>query len=303
MLMAIMLGIAVFLLFLPACFVAGTGRNEHTVLVERIEIEQQDHYKASFMKKRPHWPGLSRLRHDQALAQRLSEYLGLDRRKLAASLTRLRWEISLEEIILARIAACCFLLAALVYAVLVVRTSGGIQMVQLTPVLLASLLFFLPTFLLESADKRAIEEIREQVPILFGIVLALVEAGLPIHTAIRSAARRYDGRLGRELALLEVEEKRYGNWRKALEEMAYRWEVDALVSIALEINGALTKGVSIAGPLATQVEELLKQQEDEAADRVNRLSVRLLPLLILFMGVPLLFLVIGPAFIGIGRAL
>jgi tight adherence protein C len=302
MLMSIALGVAVFLMVLPACFAAGLGGTDRAALFGRIDVEQHDRFEASFVKKRRHWPGLARLRNDQALVQKLAGYVGLDVPKTAAMLARLHLDISVEEILLARIAAGCLLGVAVLCTLLFVRLSGGIT-IQLAPVLIALALFLLPTVLLEKADKRAVDEIRRQVPVFFGIVVALVEAGLPIHTAIRSAARRYEGRLGREMALLEVEERKYGNWRKALEELAFRWEVDGLVSIALEINGALTKGVSIAGPLATQVEELLKQLEDEAADRMNRLSVRLLPLLIVFMGVPLLFLVIGPAFIGIGKAL
>lgn len=126
---------------------------------------------------------------------------------------------------------------------------------------------------------------------------------MPIQAAVKQTARRFDARLGHELARLEVEEKRYGTWRKALEEFAFRWEVDALTAIALEINEAISKGVSIANMLAVQVEEQVRQQEDEASAHMNRLNIRLLPFVILLMGVPLFFLVMGPALMGIGDRL
>ena len=142
---------------------------------------------------------------------------------------------------MAKLAGGVALVLALGISTVLVRSNGGLGAGQLSPVAIALLFFLLPTWILDKADKQAKEEMRRQVPIFFGIVQALVEAGLPVHTAVRSTARRFDGRLGQELAQLEVEEKRYGNWRKALEEMAYRWEIESLVSIVLEINGGNDK--------------------------------------------------------------
>ncbi len=301
MAVSILIGIAIFIYMFPSCL--SERKHGHTALFGRIEVEQQEHYHATFQRKERKWPGINRLQQDDELTRKLSAYVGLDPDKTADILMRLRWSVTKEEILLAKLVGGVALILSLGISIILVRSNGGLGASELSPVCIAALFFLLPTWILDTADKQAKEEIRRQVPIFFGIVQALVEAGLPVHTAVRASARRFDGRLGYELAQLEVEEKRYGNWRKALEEMAYRWEIDSLVSIVLEINGAMTKGVSIAAALATQVEELLKQQEDEAADRMNRMSVRLLPLLILFMGVPLLFLVLGPAFIGMKQAL
>jgi len=298
--MSIMVAAAILLYLYPSFLSA--KNNGQTALFGRIEVEQQGYYQHAFQKKERNWPGLKKLQQDAALSKKLAAYVGMDLVKTAEMLQRLRWSISVEELLLAKLVGGIVLFLALALSMGIIHSDGGLGVKQLSPVGIAVVLFLLPTWLIESADKQAKEEIRQQVPIFFGIVQALVEAGLPIHTAVRSSARRFGGRLGQELVQLEVEEKRYGNWRKALEEMAYRWEIESLVSIVLEINGAMTKGVSIAAALATQVEELLKQQEDEAADRMNRMSVRLLPLLIVFMGVPLLFLVLGPAFIGMKDA-
>ncbi|HZG16178.1 MAG TPA: type II secretion system F family protein [Candidatus Bathyarchaeia archaeon] len=300
MVISIMAAAAVLLYLYPSFL--SVKNNGQAALFGRIEVEQQGHYQLAFQKKERNWPGLKKLQQDSALSKKLASYVGMDLVKTAEMLQRLRWSISVEELLLAKLVGGIVLFLALALSMVIIHSDGGLGVKQLSPVGIAVVLFLLPTWLIESADKQAKEEIRQQVPLFFGIVQALVEAGLPVHTAVRSSARRFGGRLGQELMQLEVEEKRYGNWRKALEEMAYRWEIESLVSIVLEINGAMTKGVSIAAALATQVEELLKQQEDEAADRMNRMSVRLLPLLIVFMGVPLLFLVLGPAFIGMRDA-
>ncbi|MGE5702082.1 MAG: type II secretion system F family protein [Clostridia bacterium] len=295
------LGIALLLLFLPAAFRPGGGKQSG--LHDRIEVEQQAQFRSSFEGNRRQLPGLDRLRSNPELVQRLSRYVGLDSRQIKARLERLRWDATLEEVLLAKLVCAGFLAASLLYLHTMIRTGQEVGMIQLLPVIAAAAAFLFPTQLIEWADKRAKQEIQQQIPIFFGIVQALVEAGMPVHSAVKATARRYPSRLGKELAWLEVEEKQYGNWRKALEAMAYRWEIEGLITIALEINEAMTKGVSIARLLAEQVEEQLKQQEDEAAATMNRLQVRLLPLLIVFMGLPLMFLVMGPAFIGIGKSL
>jgi tight adherence protein C len=290
--MCIVAGLAVFLGGLPGCF--SPLKADVSSLHERIDTEQQSLLDLSFQQKRRVWTW----EKNETFMQRLCQWTGVDRKKAKDVLFRLRWNISLAEVLLAKMAGATLLLAALCFLLFQLCSGQEIRIRGIVPVLLALIVFLLPSILLDWADKRVKSEIREQVPIFFGIVQALVEAGMPIQSAVKNTARRFNGRLGWELARLEVEEKRFGNWRKALEEMAYRWEVDALISIAMEINEAITKGVSIAGMLAAQVEEQLRQQEDEASANMNRLHIRLLPFVILLMGVPLLFLVMGPAFMG-----
>lgn len=297
MIVSLLLGLAVFCYLLPACFLAkGSRQNE---LFGRIEIEQHARFQTSFGPVTRKWPGLKQLQENQELSLRLSRLLGLDRGKTAMILERLRWNLSMEEILLAKLLASVCLLVSLGFILFQTQMGKSVSILECSPILFAMFAFLFPTMLLDWADRRAKDEIRQQVPVFFSIVQALVEAGMPVHAAVKTTARRFDARLGHELCRLEVEEKRYGNWRKALEEMAYRWDVDALISVSMEIAEAMKKGVSIAGMLAVQIEEQLKQQEDEAAAYMNRLNVRLLPFVILFMGVPLLFLVMGPAFMGI----
>lgn len=297
MILSIIIGIAVLLYFLPACL--AVRGEEPTALFERIQVEQHSLFQSAFQRHTRSWQVLKRLQANEQLSVPLSQLLGVDRHKTGLILSRLRWNITIEEILLIKLTAGLGLLLSVCYVVWRAASGERIETPQLLPALLALVAFLFPTMLLDWQDRKAKNEVREQVPVFFSIVQALIEAGMPVHIAVRTTAKRFDGRLGRELAWLEVEEKRYGNWRKALEEMAYRWDVDALISIALEINEALKKGVSIAGMLAIQIEEQLKQQEDEASAHMNRLNIRLMPFVIVFMGVPLLFLVMGPAFLGI----
>jgi len=296
MVVSILLGVSALLFLLPSCVnTLPTGRFG---LMGRIEVEQYQQFTKSFGRKRT-WNILYYLEMNTTFAQKIARNIGFDWVRIARSLRRLRWNITVEEVLLAKLAGVVLLgVGFLVYMWLMLQ-GASISMLEFTPFYLAVAAFLFPTQLVEWADKRAKAEIFNQLPIFFSIVQALVEAGMPVHTAIRAASKRYEERLGFELAQLEVEEKNYGNWRKALEEMAYRWDVDAFISIVSEINEALTKGISIAGLLQTQVEEMVRIMEDQASDYVNRLSVRLLPFLIVFMGVPLLFLVLGPSFINI----
>ncbi|GAA4721541.1 type II secretion system F family protein [Brevibacillus fulvus] len=295
MIISLLTGIAILLYLLPGCFVARMA----TDLTKRLEVERYRQYKQTFVGRARNWPGVNRLQENPRLTNRLVQWFGIDRQKIMEIISRLQWGVTLEEVILAKLVTGSCLLLSLMFMIGQLYRGAEFAYTQLIPAVLSLVAFFLPTQLLVWADERAKAEIRQQVPVFFSIVQSLVQSGMPVHQAVKTVARRFEGRLGKELRHLELAEKSYGNWRMALEELAYRWDVDSFVSIAMEISEALKKGVSIAPMLALQIEEQLKQQEDEAATYVNRLSIRLLPFVIIFMGIPLLFLVMGPAFIGI----
>lgn|GEM_PF-613811 len=298
LLTAMTIGICLFLYLLPGCK-AGSGMIKRP-LFQRIQVEQDQHYETAFSFRKGVLRRLAFFRLlDETMTVKWARLAGLDQVQIIRALSRLRWSITFQEVLLAKLTGGFCLLASVGYVLLIAATGREVDYIDYSLVLVGLIFYLLPTNWIELADRRAKEEMARQVPAFFGIVQVLVEAGLPIHVAVRSAAARYPERLGLELARLELEERTYGTWRQALEEFAYRWEVDGLVAVVLEINRALTKGVSVAGPLSVQVDELLRQQEDDAAERTNKLSVRLIPLMILAMGVPLMFLVLGPTFMDI----
>ena len=301
LLICIVTGLSLFLYGLPACL----GRQAQTDdnLFGRIEQEQKSRMIQSFHQRKTRWQLVRLLENNDNLMNRLCALTGVDRHKTGEILSRLGWNVRLAEIILLKALSMVLITSALLNLVVNVSVGQSMKMVEGLPLIGSLLLYMLPSWLLDWSDKRAKDQIREQVPVFFSIVQSLVEAGMPIQAAVKETAKRFDARLGQELARLEFEQKRYGTWRKALEELAFRWEVDALTTIALEMNEAISKGVSIAQMLAVQVEEQMRQQEDEASAHMNRLNIRLLPFVILLMGVPLLFLVMGPALIGIGDRL
>lgn len=296
-----LLGLAVFLYGLPACL----GREGGSILTlfGRIDQEQQAQLNQSFHQTQTRWTVVRYLEKHDDLLERSCDWMGIERKKTEETLRRLHSKVSLPELVVVRAVCMVLIAAALLYLITSIYLGQSLRMTNSFPLVAALILYMLPTWLLEWADQRIKGEIREQVPIFFSIVQALVEAGMPIQLAVKETARRFDTKLGRELARLEIEEKRLGTWRQALKELAFRWEVDALTTIALEMNEAISKGVSISSMIAIQVEEQVRQLEDEASTRMNRLNIRLLPFVIILMGVPLLFLVMGPALIGIGDRL
>ncbi|KZE53566.1 pilus assembly protein TadC [Brevibacillus parabrevis] len=301
LLIGLLLGLAVFLYGLPAC--VSKGDSFFSTLFSRIEIEQQAELDQAFERRQARWALVRMLERNVPLLHRLCSWTGIQPVKTEGILLRLHMQMSLAELVIMRLIGVCLVASSLFS--LLLKLAGGEMLGVKTgyPLIISLGLYLLPTLALDWADKRAKAEIREQVPIFFGIVQSLVEAGMPLQSAVKQTARRFNARLGKELSWLEVAEKRHGSWRKALEELAFRWEVDSLSTIALEMNEAISKGVSISHMLSVQIEEQVRQLEDEAAAHMNRLNIRLLPLVIVFMGVPLLFLVIGPALMGIGERL
>lgn len=303
MMISLLFALGIFFFLLPSCFlIVGSQKSD---LFSRIHIEQKNQLRSAFQSgSKPGRGFTSRyLLINQERVTKIAPYVGLDQQKLALSLSRLHWNISLHELLLAKLlgGVCLVLSGSYVFAGIVQEGHAGYGRLLLLAV--SVLLFLFPNQLVELADKQAKTEIKFQTPLFFSVVLALIEAGMPIHSAIRAAARRFAGRLGQELMLLETAEKSSGNWRIALEELAFRWDVDEFTTIVSYINQSLTKGTSVAGMLSMHIEEQIKQQEDEATEHMNRLSVRLIPLVIVFMGVPVLFLVMGPSFMGIKQHL
>jgi len=301
LILCILAAAAVFCFGLPACLERVRVGSQADSLVDRIDQEQQAFLDQTFEREKSRFRLARILEKNEQWMQRACEWTGVDRKKTEQILLRLRWPISLVDIVLFRGVAMVLIASSLLRLLVAVYTGQSLGMDVGMPLLISMLLYIFPTLLLESGDKRAKAKIQAQVPVFFSIVQSLVEAGMPLQAAVKQTAKRFDALLGHEMARLEMEEKRFGNWRKALEAMAYRWEVDALTTIAMEMNEAIRKGVSISNMLAVQVEEQLRLQEDEASAHMNRLNIRLLPFVIVLMGLPLLFLVMGPIMMGISQ--
>jgi len=301
LILCILAAAAVFCFGLPACLERVRVGSQADSLVDRIDQEQQAFLDQTFERDKSRFRLARILEKNEQWMQRACEWTGVDRKKTEQILLRLRWPISLVDIVLFRGVAMVLIASSLLRLLVAVYTGQSLGMDVGMPLLISMLLYIFPTLLLESGDKRAKAKIQAQVPVFFSIVQSLVEAGMPLQAAVKQTAKRFDALLGHEMARLEMEEKRFGNWRKALEAMAYRWEVDALTTIAMEMNEAIRKGVSISNMLAVQVEEQLRLQEDEASAHMNRLNIRLLPFVIVLMGLPLLFLVMGPVMMGISQ--
>ncbi|AYB40388.1 type II secretion system F family protein [Brevibacillus laterosporus] len=296
---SIWIGILVIMIASPFFYVVNMG--EKTNLFTRFMVEEQKEKKEKRLFSRDQriilW--MTEPKRLDALARRL----GFDLLRVDRQLQRLRWKTKVEEWFVLKALGALFLGCAVFLLGYQYLRDGEVDIFQKIGLILSLLLYFSPNLIINWYDKRAQREIEVQIPIFFSIVLALVEAGMPVHSAMSKAASRYPKRLGQEIARLEVEQKRYGNWRKALEELALRWELASFLSIVTDIQEAVTKGTSIAHLLRMHIEEQLRREEDQMTNEVNRMSVRLLPLVVLFMGVPLMFLVLGPSFIGIKNQL
>ncbi|MGG1443996.1 type II secretion system F family protein [Brevibacillus laterosporus] len=296
---SIWIGILVIMLASPFFYVVNMG--EKMNLFTRFMVEEQKEKKEKRLFSRDQriilW--MTEPKRLDALARRL----GFDLFRVDRQLQRLRWKTKVEEWFVLKALGALFLGCAVFLLGYQYLRDGEVDIFQKIGLILSLLLYFSPNLIINWYDKRAQREIEVQIPIFFSIVLALVEAGMPVHSAMSKAASRYPKRLGQEIARLEVEQKRYGNWRKALEELALRWELASFLSIVTDIQEAVTKGTSIAHLLRMHIEEQLRREEDQMTNEVNRMSVRLLPLVVLFMGVPLMFLVLGPSFIGIKNQL
>lgn len=289
------LGVACFLIGFPMCRINYSS----TELFPRLQTEQYKKFQTAFAVDPTgvHRTILGEWVKKRQVLQRFGHVLGIDEDSLRASLQRLPYVVDIHDIVAGKLFGGFLFLCSLFYVAWGYWANGNAGMEKSLFVLVGLVMYLLPTWLVEWADRRERQRIQRQLPIFFSIVQVLVEAGLPLQSAVQTTSKRFPERLGREMEQLEEEAKKHGSWRKALEIFALKWDIEALYAIVSDINETLTKGTTIAPLLAIQVEEQLRQQEDKAIERMNNLNITLLPVLILFMGVPLLFLVLGPSFV------
>ncbi|MCK9906438.1 hypothetical protein MXD63_41420, partial [Frankia sp. Cpl3] len=120
---------------MPACLTVKGGNP--SALFGRIEIEQHARFQIAFAPAKRNWPGLHLLQANQGLARRLSRLMGLDRSKTATILSRLRWNLSIEEILLAKLLPVICLLVSGGFTLYQMRVGKSVAILELAPTLFA----------------------------------------------------------------------------------------------------------------------------------------------------------------------
>lgn len=185
----------------------------------------------------------------------------------------------------------------------VILVAGPPPLLVITALLVSVVVYFLPELLLNSEGQKRQEQIQLQLADTLDQMTIAVEAGLGFDAAMARAASNGKGALAEEL-VRTLQDIRMGHSRRqAFEALTTRTTVTDLRRFVRAVIQADAYGVSIAGVLRTQADEMRLKRRQRAEEKAQKLPVKILAPLMLFI-LPVLFIVVlGPAMIRIVEGL
>lgn len=164
----------------------------------------------------------------------------------------------------------------------------------------------LPYWIVYSRGQKRRENIRRAVPNVLDLIIVCVEAGLSLNAAIQRISREMRDtfpELAMELSILNQEIFLGISRADAFRNLALRTGVDELRSLATVLMQSDKLGTSIAEVLRVQAEILRTKRRQRALEDAQKMPIKLLFPLILFIFPELLVVILGPAAIRLYRSL
>lgn len=182
---------------------------------------------------------------------------------------------------------------------------------QLIHIILFALLtaaagYYLPELLLRFITQKRIERMRNGLPDMIELMLICTEAGMSIDAALtrlsREIARSYPD-LSQELYLSSLEMRVGANRLDALRNMALRAGLEELEDMVSVLIQADKFGTSLADSLRVHSDVMRARRSERAEELANKIPVKMLLPLILFIFPTLLMVLLGPAIIQLLKVL
>ncbi|MDH7578180.1 MAG: type II secretion system F family protein [Bacillota bacterium] len=171
------------------------------------------------------------------------------------------------------------------------------------PVLLAPLLYLAPNIWLSGRVSKRKSEIRLALADFTLFLSTALSAGSDIRLALREAAEGVGGALREEVKRALLESGTGKRLADALDEMADRCDVDELRTLARVLNQALRYGSSLADVMQAYSEQMRTVRRFEIMEAANKLSVKLVVPVLLFILGPCMLALGYPAIVGLLKAL
>lgn len=166
--------------------------------------------------------------------------------------------------------------------------------------------FALPSVIVQRRVSLRRENIQKSLPNVLDLIIVCVEAGLSLNAAIQRIAKemRYTyPELAGELSILNQEFFLGVGRAEAFRNLALRTGVDELRSLATVLLQSDRLGTSIAEVLRVQAEIMRTKRRQRAMEDAQKMPIKLLFPLILFIFPALLVVILGPAALTLYRSL
>jgi tight adherence protein C len=164
--------------------------------------------------------------------------------------------------------------------------------------------FILPRFLLKRAIKKRQLRIRLALPDALDLTVICVEAGLGLDQALMRVAQDLDHahpELSEEFRLVNLEMRAGKPRTEAMRNLAERTGVDDIRSLVGVLIQTDRFGTSVAQALRIHSDSLRTERRQRAEEQAAKTTIKLVPPLVVFVLVPLFFVVLGPGFIQLFR--
>lgn len=185
---------------------------------------------------------------------------------------------------------------------LLVLGSSPPPLIALMSVLVAVVVYFLPELLLNSTGQKRNQAIELELADTLDQMMISVEAGLGFDAAMAQASRKGKGPLAEELRRTFQDIQIGRSRRQAFEGLTVRTTVPDLRRFVRAIIQADLYGISIGDVLRTQANEMRLKRRQRAEEKAQKIPVKVLLPLMLFI-LPVLFIVVlGPAVINMVAA-
>ncbi len=197
--------------------------------------------------------------------------------------------------------------AVLVLAPFLLLLAAG--MARRAPLLLMAapaLGLVLPRFLLKRRVARRARRIGHSLPDVLDLLVICVEAGLGLDAAIQRVAKELKmlhPELCGELELLELELRAGVSRREALQHLGERCAVDDLRTLSAALIQTDQFGTSVGQALRAHSQSLRIERRQRLEEDAAKLSIKMLPVLALFVFPAVMIVVMGPAVIALVRHL
>lgn len=189
-----------------------------------------------------------------------------------------------------------FLIAALVFGVFSSNLIGGIALVVLG--------YMLPQFLLKRRISARQQEIRLALPDALDLAIICVEAGLALDQTIERVGtelRNAHPDLSSEFSLVNLEIRAGKPRSEALRNLAIRTGVDDVRSFVAVLIQTERFGTSIASALRVHSDALRTERRQRAEERAAKTTIKMVPVLVVFIFPVLFFVILGPVIIALVR--
>lgn len=170
--------------------------------------------------------------------------------------------------------------------------------------LLATIGYYFPNFVLRAAIRRRQLELFEAFPDGIDLIIVCIEAGLGLDAAIARSAEEMRVRspeLADEMHLVGLELRVGATREQALRNLALRTGLDEAAMLVTMLIQADRFGTSIAESLRVHADELRTRRRQRAEEAAAKIPVKLLFPLVFFIFPALMLVLLGPAVLSIYR--